>query len=226
MAPTIGFLLYPRLTQLDLTGPYEVLSHLPGADIRLVWKTLGPVDADKGMQISADTAFAECPQLDILCVPGGPGQIDLMDDHEVLSFLRRQTPGARFVTAVCTGSLLLGAAGLLDGYRATTHWAMTDLLGAYGAIHENGRVIIDGNRITAAGVSAGIDFALSLVTEIAGAKQAQLIQLGIEYHPDPPFTSGHPDVADPKIVETMRSLMTGVIERRAAQADGYVRGKS
>ena len=218
MALNFGFLLFPNLTQLDLTGPYEVFSHAPDGQLHLIWKDLAPVRSDKGMQILPTVTLESCPQLDVICVPGGVGQMDLMDDAAVLSFLRTQAERAQYITSVCTGSLLLGAAGLLDGYEATTHWAMTDLLAVYGATHTKERVVRDRNRITGAGVSAGIDFALTLVAELCGEDAAKMIQLGIEYDPQPPFTSGHPDVAEPHITERMRALMSATVDKRKAQA--------
>lgn len=214
----IGLVLYPELTQLDLTGPFEVFSAMPDANVHLIWKTLEPVRAETGMQILPTMAMDACPQLDVICVPGGPGQIDLMDDQELLDFLRSQGAGARYITSVCTGSLLLGAAGLLEGYKASTYWACTDLLASYGAQYEPGRVVKDRNRITGGGVTAGIDFALTLVAELAGERVAKMVQLGIEYNPEPPFNCGHPDTADPDIVAAMRSLMSSRLERRADQA--------
>ncbi|MEO8876274.1 MAG: DJ-1/PfpI family protein [Polyangiaceae bacterium] len=208
----IGMLLYPGLTQLDLTGPYEVLHRLPDSRVHLVWKETGPVTADSGITILADTSFASCPPLDVVFVPGGFGQVDLMADAAVLDFLRDQAKNARYVTSVCTGALLLGAAGLLEGYEATTHWAFHDMLSAFGAKPVKARVVVDRTRISGGGVTAGIDFALRLVAEIAGDELAKGIQLGLEYDPAPPFKSGHPDVAEPAVVEAaMRSLT----ERRA-----------
>ena len=191
----IGFLLFPRLTQLDLTGPYEVFSRLPGARVRLVWKALEPVRADTGIGMLPDTTLAECPPLDLVCVPGGPGVAALMEDEEVLDFLRRQAAGVRYVTSVCTGALVLGAAGLLRGKRATTHWASHDFLSALGAVPTEGRVVRDGTLFTGGGVTAGIDFALAVAAEIAGPEAAQAIQLHIEYAPAPPFDSGSPGTA-------------------------------
>ena len=187
----IGLLLFPRLTQLDLTGPFEVFAKLPDATVHLLWKTHEPITAETGMRILPDTTLAECPPLDVLCVPGGPGVSAMMEDAEVLAFLREQARGARFVTSVCTGALVLGAAGLLRGRRATTHWASHDLLGAFGAIPTKGRVVRDGNLITGGGVTAGIDFALTMVAELAGSDAAQAIQLQIEYAPAPPIRCRH-----------------------------------
>ena len=172
----IGFLLFPRLTQLDLTGPYEVFSRLPGATVRLLWKALEPVRADTGIGMLPDTTLAECPPLDLVCVPGGPGVAALMEDAEVLGFLRRQAAGARYVTSVCTGALVLGAAGLLRGKRATTHWSSHDLLSSLGATPVSARVVRDGNLFTGGGVTAGIDFALTIAAEVAGPEAAQAIQ--------------------------------------------------
>jgi cyclohexyl-isocyanide hydratase len=201
----IGFLLFPRLTQLDFTGPFEVLSRLPGARVNTLWKQAGPVRSDTGLTMLADTALAECPQLDLLCVPGGPGVAALMEDAEVLDFLRHQAPGARWVTSVCTGALVLGAAGLLRGRRATTHWASHDFLASLGATPVEARVVRDGNLVTGGGVTAGIDFALSIVAEIAGPEAAQAIQLQIEYAPAPPFRSGHPSEAPAAVLAAARS---------------------
>jgi len=215
----IGFLLYPRLTQLDLTGPFEVFSHAPDTEVHLVWKTLDPVRADTGLGLLPTTTFEECPDLDVICVPGGTdGQMALMDDEDTLSFLRTKAANCKFVTSVCTGSLVLGAAGLLKGYKATTHWAATGFLEAYGAEFVKERVVIDRNRITGGGVTAGIDFGLTVVAEVFGEKAAKMIQLGIEYNPAPPFNAGHPDTAEPEIVEMMSHSMAARIEKRRLQA--------
>jgi cyclohexyl-isocyanide hydratase len=200
----IGFLLFPRLTQLDLTGPYEVFSRLPGARVRLVWKTLEPMRADTGIGLLPDTTLAECPPLDLVCVPGGPGVAALMEDAEALDFLRRQAAGARYVTSVCTGALVLGAAGLLRGKRSTTHWASHDFLAAFGAKPVSARVVRDGDLFTGGGVTAGIDFALTIAAEIAGAEAAQAIQLQIEYAPAPPFSAGSPESAPAEVLDAAR----------------------
>jgi cyclohexyl-isocyanide hydratase len=210
-------LLFPQLTQLDLTAPYEVLHRLPDVHMHLVWKDKDLVRATGGLAIEPTTTMAECPPLDVLFVPGGRGQIPLTNDDEVLSFLAEKGSTARFVTSVCTGALLLGAAGLLDGYEATTHWAYMDFLTIFGARPVKKRVVVDRNRITAGGVTSGIDFALRLAAEIAGEDFARGVQLGLEYHPDPPFRSGHPDEADPAVVARMRaSYATALDEERAA----------
>lgn len=191
----IGFVIFPQLTQLDFTGPLQVLSRLPGAAMHIVAKSGAPVPSDCGLSLVPTSTFAACPSLDAICVPGGFGVVEAIGDRETVEFVRRQADGAKYVTSVCTGAFVLGAAGLLKGRRATTHWAYTDLLSTVGAIHEKARVVKDGNVVTAGGVTSGIDFALSMVAEIAGETVAQTIQLSIEYDPAPPFDAGHPDRA-------------------------------
>ncbi len=225
----IGLLLFPNLTQLDLTGPFEVFAKAPGAEVRLLWKRAEPVAAETGLRILADTAFADCPPLDVLCLPGGPGVGAMMEDAEVLAFLRTHGPRARYLTSVCTGSLVLGAAGLLRGRRATSHWSALDLLAPLGAVPTEGRVVRDGNVITGGGVTAGIDFALTVVAELLGPDVAQAIQLGIEYAPAPPFDAGTPDRAPPAVLARARragaarrgereALVARVAGRLAAEA--------
>jgi cyclohexyl-isocyanide hydratase len=204
MTLQIGMLLYPGLTQLDLTGPFEVLHRIPDAKVHLLWKDTQPVRADSGLGLVPTTTLAECPPLDIVFVPGGTGQVAVMSDAVVLDFLRHHARTARYITSVCTGALILGAAGLLAGYDAATHWAFVDLLPAFGARPVPGRVVVDRNRITGGGVTAGIDFALRLTAELAGEDVAKAIQLGLEYDPAPPFRSGHPDVAEPALVAQLR----------------------
>jgi cyclohexyl-isocyanide hydratase len=212
----IGLLLYPKLTQLDLAGPYEVFARVPGATVHVVWKTLDPVACDRGLQLVPTTSFAACPPLDVICVPGGPGQVDVMDDAETLAFLRRHAQGAQWITSVCTGSLLLGAAGLLKGYRAACHWASRDQLALLGAEPVDARVVIDRNRASGGGVTAGIDFALALVARMKGEEVAKAIQLGIEYAPAPPFDAGTPQQAGPSVVAQVSALMAPMLERRRA----------
>jgi cyclohexyl-isocyanide hydratase len=212
----IGLLLFPRLTQLDLTGPFEVFANTPGAKVHLLWKTLEPVRAITGMAIVPDTTLAECPQLDVICVPGGSGVAEVMEDPEVLDFLRRQAAGARYITSVCTGALVLGAAGLLRGKHATTHWGSHDFLKTLGAIPTQGRVVRDGNIFTGGGVTAGIDFALTLVAEMCGPDVAQSIQLQIEYAPEPPFASGSPETAPASVLEMARARGAGMRTQREA----------
>jgi len=202
----IGFVIFPDITQLDFTGPLQVLSRVPGATTHIAAESLDPVPTDCGLSLLPTTTYATCPDLDLICIPGGFGVVAAMTDKEVLAFVRRQAATARYVTSVCTGAFVLGAAGLLDGRRATTHWAYTDLLPAVGAVHEKGRMVRDGNVVTAGGVTSCIDFGFLLVAEIAGADVAEAIQLAIEYDPDPPFSSGHPDRAS-------RNTMARVLPR-------------
>jgi cyclohexyl-isocyanide hydratase len=193
---TVGFVLFPDLTQLDLTGPLQVLARLPNARIIVAAKSQNPVPSDCGLSLLPTHSFTDSPPFDLICVPGGvKGVIGAIGDRETIDFVRRQAAGAKYVTAVCTGAFVLGIAGLLEGRRATTHWAYTELLPLVGAQHEKGRVVRDGNLITAGGVTAGVDFGLSVVAKIAGESTARAIQLGIEYDPAPPFDSGHPDRA-------------------------------
>jgi len=210
----IGLVLFPRLTQLDLTGPFEVLARLPNADVHLVWKNLYPVTSDVGLQILPTKTFADCPDLDVICIPGGPGMNELLNDEEVLSFVRRQGASARYVTSVCTGALVLGAAGLLQGYKAATHWASMQFLVAFGATPVNTRVCIDRNRITGGGVTAGIDFGLLLAEVLSDRTTAEKIQLYMEYNPEPPFAAGSPDTAPPAVVSEFRSYVEGMLARR------------
>jgi len=196
-------LVFPKLTQLDLTGPYEVLSRLPGTETLLVWKDLQPVRTEHGLTILPMTTFAECPPLDLVLVPGGPGVNPLLEDPEVLAFLRDAAARARYVVSICTGALVLGAAGLLRGRRAATHWMSRELLPAFGAEPMTERVVRDGNFFTGGGVTAGIDVALTVAAEIAGRAAAEAIQLAIEYDPAPPFASGSPETADPAVLATV-----------------------
>ena len=198
----IGFVIFPQLTQLDFTGPLQVLSRLPGATMHIAAKSEAPVPSDCGLSLVPTTTFAACPALDVICVPGGFGVVQAVEDRETLEFVRRQAGGARYVTSVCTGAFVLGAAGLLQGRRATTHWAYTDLLPLVGAVHERARIVRDGSTITAGGVTSGIDFGLGMVAELAGETVARSIQLGIEYDPAPPFDAGHPDRA-PDAIKAM-----------------------
>lgn len=202
----IGFLLFPRVTQLDLTGPAQVLGRVPGAQVHLAWKTRHPVPTDAGFSILPTTTFGECPSLDVLCVPGGFGVADQLTDPQTLEFLRRQGRDARYVTSVCNGSLLLGAAGLLQGYRAACHWMWRQYLPRFGAIPVAERVVRDRNRISGGGVTAGIDFGFALAAELAGEDTARMLQLALEYDPQPPFDSGSPDKAGPQRVAALREL--------------------
>jgi cyclohexyl-isocyanide hydratase len=192
----IGFVIFPQLTQLDFTGPLQVLARLPNSATHVVAKSIDPVPSDCGLSLLPTCTFATCPNLDLICVPGGSiGVADVLRDRETIEFVRHQASGAKYVTSVCTGAFVLGAAGLLRGRRATTHWAFTDLLPLVGATHVKSRVVKDGNLISAGGVTSGIDFGLSVAAEPAGEVVAQSIQLSIEYDPAPPFDAGHPDRA-------------------------------
>jgi cyclohexyl-isocyanide hydratase len=200
----IGLLLFPKLTQLDLTGPLQVFGSLPGANVHLIWKRIEPVPSDSVLMLMPTVTFADCPQLDVICVPGGIGTDDLVNDQETLDFLRAQAAGAKYITSVCTGSLVLGAAGLLEGYRAATHWAAMEYLPLFGATPTRTRVCVDRNRITGGGVTAGIDFALTLVSLLADRRTAEAIQLRLEYNPAPPFNAGSPDTAPPEVLALLR----------------------
>src|SRR5450631_3508500 len=210
----IGLVLFPRVTQLDFTGPLQVFSSVPGATVHLIWKRIEPVASDSVMMLTPTITFADCPQLDVICVPGGFGTDDMVNDEEMLDFLRRQAIGARYVTSVCTGSLVLGAAGLLKGYRATTHWSAMDYLAPFGAEPEKTRVCVDRNRITGGGVTAGIDFALTLVSIMVDRPTAEAIQLRLEYNQAPPFNSGSPDTAPPEILAAMKERIAPFAQRR------------
>ena len=206
-ALTIGLLVFPKVLQLDLTGPYEVFASIPGASVRLLWKELDPIVSATGLVLIPDTKLAEAPQLDVLCVPGGPGIKPLLEDETVLAFLRRQSVGARFVTSVCTGALVLAAAGLLAGKRATTHWARHEFLARLGAIPEQARVVADGKFVSGGGVTAGIDMALTLTAELLDREQAEAIQLFLEYAPAPPFAAGSPETAPAGAVAHVRAAI-------------------
>jgi len=210
----IGLVIFPKVTQLDLTGPVQVFSSVPGAKVHLIWKRIEPVPSDSVLTLTPTTTFADCPQCDVICVPGGTGTDDMVNDAEMLDFLRRQAIAAKYITSVCTGSLVLGAAGLLTGYRATTHWTAIDLLAQFGATPAKTRVCVDRNRITGGGVTAGIDFALTLVSIMIDRQTAEMIQLRLEYNPAPPFNSGSPDTAPPEILALMKEKIAPSRQRR------------
>jgi cyclohexyl-isocyanide hydratase len=203
----VGFVIFPGITQLDFTGPFEVLSRLgtppslstsskfSQSKTHVVAKTMAPVISDRGLGVMPTCTFESCPPLDLICIPGGAGVVEALDDVETIDFIGREGARAQYVTSVCMGAFLLGAAGLLKGRRAATHWAYVGLLPLVGASHEKARVVRDGNVFTSGGVTSGIDFAFRIVAELAGPEVAQAIQLGIEYDPSPPFDSGHPDKA-------------------------------
>ncbi|HEY1798935.1 MAG TPA: DJ-1/PfpI family protein [Stellaceae bacterium] len=200
-APVIVFAVFPEVTQLDFTGPHQVFSALPGAEVIVASSAGGTIAASGGLSFAGTRRLADIPACDIICVPGGRGATDIaMSDAAFLTELRRLAATARYVTSVCTGALVLGAAGLLRGKRAATHWAWRDLLVPFGATPAAERVVRDGNVITGGGVTAGIDFALAVVAELRDAETAQAIQLGIEYAPAPPFDAGSPETAPPAIL--------------------------
>jgi len=210
----IGFLLFPQVQQLDLTGPYDVLASLPDVQVHLIWKDLAPVTASTGLVLQPTCRFADCPDLDVLCIPGGSGVGPLMEDPQTLAFIQAQAAKVRYLTSVCTGALVLGAAGLLKGKRATTHWAYHSLLGLQGAIAVQERVVRDGYLLTGGGITAGIDFALTLAAELYGDDVAQLLQLQLEYAPAPPFASGEPQTAPEAVVQRARQLAADSLAQR------------
>ena len=214
----IGSLLFEGLDQIDLTGPFEVLSRIPNSTYRIYAKTAGAVRDVRGLRLTPDATLAEAPPLDVLHVPGGFGQEAFMEDPEVLGWIRQQAGGASSIFSVCTGALLCGAAGLLKGRRATTHWASFNLLPLFGAIPVNERVVVDGSYVFAAGVTAGIDGALRLAAELRGDVAAQAIQLHMAYAPEPPFNSGTPETAPPAILQRARQSVQGITAKREATA--------
>src|ERR1700710_1605607 len=211
----IGLVIFPRVTQLDLTGPVQVFSRVPNAVVHLIWKRIEPVPSDSVLTLTPTITFADCPQLDVICVPGGAGSEDMVNDEEMMAFLRKKARGAKKIPSVCTGSLVLGAAGLLRGYRAATHWTAMDFLGEFGATPTKTRVCVDRNRITGGGVTAGIDFALTLVSLLHDRRTAEAIQLRLEYNPAPPFNSGSPDTAPPEILSLMKERIAATQPRRS-----------
>ena len=218
--PVIVFALFPGVTQLDFTGPHQVFSSLPGASVILASASGGSIESNGGMIFAGVRRLADIPACDVVCVPGGAGVTDnAIGDEVFLRELRRLAASARFVTSVCTGSLALGAAGLLRGKRAATHWAWRELLAPFGAIADPGRVVRDGNVITGGGVTAGIDFALSVVAELAGPETAQAIQLQIEYAPAPPFDAGSPESAPAAVLARVRERNQAMAARRQAAVE-------
>lgn len=212
----IVFVLFDNVTQLDFTGPVQFLSRLPGAKVHVVSKDGAAVKTDCGFSILPRSGFGQCPQADVLCVPGGHGVRDAIADQVIVDFVRQQANGADYITSVCTGAFILGAAGLLQGKKATCHWAYTQLLPLFGAMHQPGRVVNDGNVITAGGVTSGIDFALELIAAISGEDIARTIQLALEYDPAPPFGGG--SLAHSK-EETVRRLRADVYDQAAAEME-------
>lgn len=219
----IGLLLFPGMTQIDFAEPYEVFSRLPDTIVHVVAKTPEPVRTERGLVIVPTVTCDDCPPLHVLVVPGGPGQQLLMDDEAVLGFLRRQAAQAKYVTSVCTGALLLGAAGLLSGRRATTHWLSVPMLPLFGAVAVNQRVVMDGNLVTGGGCTAGMDFALQLAALLRGDAAAQRIQLQLEYNPVPPFSSGSPATAPKEIVAEVRRAAERLQDERRQTCEQVAR---
>jgi cyclohexyl-isocyanide hydratase len=212
----IGLLVFPKVQQLDFTGPYDVFATMPGVTVHLVWKNLESLQSSSGLTLTPTQTFESCPDLDVICVPGGVGVDALMEDPETLAFIKHQASNAQYVTSVCTGALVLGAAGLLEGKRATTHWASHGLLEKFGAIPVKERVVRDGKLMTGGGVTAGIDFALTLISEIFDADKSQTIQLQLEYAPAPPFNAGRPDTAPAHVlaIATERATLGLVVRQQ------------
>lgn len=210
----IGLLLFPQMTVQDLIGPYEVFCNVPDTRVDLVWHTLEPVQTEHGLLLTPTATCDAIEKLDVLCVPGGDGVTPLLEHAPTLSFIQRMAAQAQYVTSVCTGALLLGAAGLLKGRKATTYWSAMSMLPAFGAIPVHERVVQDGHVITGGGVTAGIDFGLYLVAQMAGPDVAQAIQLGLEYNPAPPFDAGHPSRARPEIVKLVEMVTAEAQQRR------------
>lgn len=213
----IAFLLYPNVTQLDLTGPVQVLSRMPGAKVDLVWTVLEPVPTDAGFSILPTATLADVPAPDMICIPGGMGVTQMMENEAVMAWLRHAGASAQWVTSVCTGALILGAAGLLKGYQATTHWAWHEHLALFGAEPVEARTVFDRNRVTGGGVTAGIDFALALIKHLHGEAVAGTIQLALEYDPAPPVDCGSPDRAGDALVATYRERMNRLAPNREAE---------
>jgi cyclohexyl-isocyanide hydratase len=216
---SIAFLLYPNLTQLDLTGPAQVLSRLGNQTLNLVWKDREPVATDAGFSILPTASFAEVTKADIVCVPGGMGCVDMMEDEEVLDWLRAAAAEAQWVTSVCTGSLILAAAGLLTGYRAACHWNWREHLALFGADPVAERIVFDRNRVTGGGVTAGIDFALALTAAIRGEAHAKAVQLSLEYDPAPPFDAGSPEKAGEQLAAFIRDRTNRLAPDRAKRIE-------
>lgn len=214
---SVAFLVFPNVTQLDLTGPAQVLSRLGNTTLNLVWKDKNPVSTDAGFPLLPTATLNEIEDADIVCIPGGLGTLDLIQDEEVLTWVRNVAGEAKWVTSVCTGSLVLGAAGLLKGYRATCHWASIEQLAYFGAIPTHARVVEDRNRFTGGGVTSGIDFALALAARLRGDDHAKFIQLSIEYDPDPPFDSGAPEKVSPEILARYWKLIDAAVPERDAK---------
>jgi cyclohexyl-isocyanide hydratase len=215
----IGIVIFPGMTQLDVTGPHQVFAFMPDTRVHLLWKTTEPVTSSEGMTILPTTTFDECPSLEVLCVGGGAmGVIEMMEDSEVLEFLQQQSKTAKYITSVCTGSLILAAAGVMQGYRAACHWLFREQLAMLGVEVGTERVVVDRNRITGGGMTAGIDFGLVIAAKLCGDKTAEMIQLMLEYNPAPPFNTGSPENAGKGLVEQVKHMGKQLIEAYQLQA--------
>lgn len=214
---SVAFLVFPNVTQLDLTGPAQVLSRLGNTSVNLVWKDKEPVPTDAGFPLLPTATFDDIDRVDILCVPGGLGTMEMMQDRAVLAWLQKVAANADWVTSVCTGSLVLGAAGLLKGYKSACHWASVDQLAFFGATPVRQRIVEDRNRFSGGGVTSGIDFALALAARIRGEDHAKFIQLAIEYDPHPPFDAGSPDKVSPEILDRYYALIEKAVPEREAK---------
>jgi cyclohexyl-isocyanide hydratase len=219
----IGFLIFPNVTQLDFTAPFEVFARMPNSEVLLISKDMNPVKSDRGLTFLPTHTIENCPQLDLICVPGGAGVNQVIEDNDSLNFLKQQAPKAQYITSVCTGSLALAVTGLLDGYKATTHWLSINLLQKFKHIEViEERVVKDRNRFTGGGVTAGIDFALTVAAEIYGENIAKEIQLLIEYNPQPPFQSGSPRMAESEILEKVISSRKEIQNQRLEQIERII----
>ncbi|MEL6457182.1 MAG: DJ-1/PfpI family protein [Cyanobacteria bacterium J06621_15] len=220
----IGLVIYPGMTHLDITGPHQVFSFVREARVHMLWKNLEPVTSGEGLTILPTTTFNECPQLDVICVPGGGmGTLEIMADSEMLEFLKQQSKTAKYITSVCTGSLILAAAGLLKGYRAGCHWMFREYLAILDVEVGTERVVIDRNRITGGGVTAGIDFGLVVVSQLCDEETAKRIQLLLEYNPAPPFNTGSPENAGEVLVEQVKQFGKPLLEAALAQTKATVK---
>ena len=219
----IGFLIYPQVVQLDVMGAYQVLSFPPNAQTHLIAKTLNPIISNEGLTIAPTTTLDNCPPLDVICVPGGGiGQVEVMKDQDILNFLRQQSNHAKYTTSVCTGSLILAAANLLQGYKATCHWAFREQLAMLGVEVIDERVVIDRDRVTGAGVTSGIDFGLTLLSLLWGEEMAKMAQLMMEYDPQPPFQAGTPNTAETEIMNLLLQLGNPLIEAFLQQTQAII----
>jgi cyclohexyl-isocyanide hydratase len=224
MTRHIGLLIFPGMTQLDVTAPHQVFSLLNDTRVHLLWKTLEPITSNEGMTLLPTTTFNECPTLEVICVPGGGmGAVEMMRDETVLEFLRQKSAQATYITSVCTGSLILAAAGLLQGYRAACHWLFRDQLAMLGVEVASERVVVDRDRITGGGVTAGLDFAIAIAAKLSGEATAKTIQLLLEYNPAPPFEAGTPEQAGKVLVERVTHLGKDLIEASLAQTKQIVK---